>query len=206
MDMKAQIALLRLLETKALRRLGGRKAIKVDVRLIAATNEDPETAMAQGTFRQDLYYRLDVFRIDLPPLRDRQGDILLLAREFLSHFNAMYHKTVEALAPETVHCLEQYSWPGNVRELKNVMHRTVLMAQSSVLTADLLPDRVRNMTEAQEPIPPDPVRLGMTLSEMEREWIIMALAATGGNKQATAQRLGISRRALYNKLKRYELG
>jgi transcriptional regulator with PAS, ATPase and Fis domain len=205
MDMKAQTSLLRLLETKTLRRLGGRKVVHVDVRLIAATNEPPEEGVARGTLRQDLYYRLDVFRIELPPLRERPGDVLLLAWEFVSRFNAMYNKTVQEMAPETIHFLEQYAWPGNVRELKNVLQGAVLMAQGRVLTADLLPARIRKAPEANEAVLSNPVRLGMTLSEMECAHITTTLAALGGNKKATAQMLGISRRALYNKLKRYGL-
>jgi transcriptional regulator with PAS, ATPase and Fis domain len=205
MDAKAQVSLLRLLETKTLRRVGARKTIKVDVRLIAATNEYLEEAVARGTFRQDLYYRFDVFRMALPPLRERYGDVLLLAREFIARFNAMYHKSVEEIAPDTAHFLERYVWPGNVRELKNVIQRAVLMARDHVLTANLLPDRVRDAREAKAVSLSEPIHPGMTLRQMERECIARTLAATGGNKQKTAQVLGISRRALYNKLARYQL-
>jgi two-component system response regulator HydG len=175
------------------------------VRLLAATNDHLEEAMARGTFRHDLYYRLDIFRIELPPLRAQSGDILILAQEFLAHFAAKYHKSVQELAPETVHVLEQYSWPGNVRELKNAIQRAVVLAPDRLLTVDLLPDRLRSTPERPATKPTAPVYPGMTLREMERECLTQALAATGGNKQATAQRLGISRRALYNKLQRYGL-
>ena len=205
MDMRAQIFLLRLLETQTLRRLGGLKTIAVDVRLIAATNDRLEEAIARGTFRHDLYYRLDVFRIDLPPLRARPGDILLLAEEFLGAFTAKYQKPVRELAPETVRVLEQYAWPGNVRELKNVIQRAVVMAPGRLLTVDLLPDRLQRAPERPPTKPTELVCAGMTLREVERACLTRALAATGGNKQAAAQRLGISRRALYNKLRRYGL-
>jgi two-component system response regulator HydG len=140
-----------------------------------------------------------------PPLRERQGDVLLLAQECIARFNALYNKTVQEIAPEAVDFLVHYAWPGNVRELKNVIQRAVLVAPGSVLTVDLLPERVRDAAATKSPGPPDAVRLGMTLSDMEREHIAMILASTGGNKKAAAQILGISRRALYNKLKRYNL-
>jgi DNA-binding NtrC family response regulator len=205
MDVKAQIALLRLLETRTVRRLGGRRLIAVDVRLIAATNDHLEEAMGWGTFRPDLYYRLDVFRIELPPLRARPGDIGLLAEAFLACFTAQYAKPVRAITPESMRVLEQYAWPGNVRELKNVIQRAVIMAPGRLLTVDLLPDRLRSTPERPPTKPADRVGAGMTLREVERECLTQTLAATGGNKQATAQRLGISRRALYNKLRRYGL-
>jgi DNA-binding NtrC family response regulator len=205
MDAKTQISLLRLLETRTLQRVGGRKSVKVDVRLISATNESLEAAVARGTFRQDLFYRFDVFRIDLPPLRERHGDILLLAQEFVNHFNVKYNKAIEEIPAETVDMLERYPWPGNVRELQNIIQRAVLMAQDHTLTGDLLPDRVRDATGIPAPVALQPIPPGMTLRAVERECIARTLAATGGNKQRTAQTLGISRRALYNKLERYHL-
>jgi DNA-binding NtrC family response regulator len=205
MDAKTQVSLLRLLETQAFRRLGGRKTIKVNVRLIAATNEDLIEAVSRSAFREDLYYRFDVFRIGLPPLRERQGDILAIARAFVAQFNVAYHKTVEEIAPETSRFLERYPWPGNVRELKNAMQRAVLIARDRVLTADLLPDRIRGIDQPPTAPPSPPFPPDMTLSAVEREHIASTLAWTGGNKTRTAEVLGISRRALYNKLERYEL-
>jgi DNA-binding NtrC family response regulator len=205
MDAKTQVSLLRLLETQAFRRLGGRKTIKVNVRLIAATNEDLIEAVSRSAFREDLYYRFDVFRIGLPPLRERQGDILAIARAFVAQFNVAYHKTVEEIAPETSRFLERYPWPGNVRELKNAMQRAVLIARDRVLTADLLPDRIRGIDQPPTAPPSPPFPPDMTLSAVEREHIASTLAWTGGNKTRTAEVLGISRRALYNKLERYQL-
>lgn len=205
MDVKTQVSLLRLLETQAFRRLGGRKTIKVDVRLIAATNEDLVEAMARSAFREDLYYRFDVFRIGLPPLREREGDILAMAREIVAQFNVTYNKTVEEIDPETEHLLERYPWPGNVRELKNAIQRAVLIARGRVLTADLLPDRIRGIDTPPTTPPPSLPPPGRTLSAVEREHIVQTLAWTGGNKTRTAEVLGISRRALYNKLERYQL-
>jgi DNA-binding NtrC family response regulator len=162
MDVKAQIALLRLLETRTVRRLGGRRLIAVDVRLIAATNDHLEEAMGWGTFRPDLYYRLDVVRIELPPLRARPGDIGLLAEAFLACFTAQYAKPVRAITPESMRVLEQYAWPGNVRELKNVIQRAVIMAPGRLLTVDLLPDRLRSTPERPPTKPADRVGAGMT--------------------------------------------
>jgi DNA-binding NtrC family response regulator len=205
MDMKTQIFLLRLLETRTVRRLGGLKTIPVDVHLIAASNERLEEAMARGTFRPDLYYRLDIFRIELPPLRARPGDIRLLAQAFLARFAAEYHKPLPELAPEAVQILEHYTWPGNVRELKNIIQRAVVLAPDQVVTVDLLPERLLRPPERPGATPTARGGTGLTLRAMERASLCQALTATGGNKQAAAQQLGISRRALYNKLQRYGL-
>ncbi len=203
MDAKVQVSLLRLLETQMLQRLGGRKPIQVDVRLLAATNEDLEQAIAQGQFRQDLYYRFDVFRIALPPLRERPEDIILLSRTFVTRFNTLYNKSVEAITAETVYLLERYAWPGNVRELKNMIQRAVLIAREKALTADLFPDRLREAAGAKTVTPPLPVQPGTRLCDAEWELITVTLGATGGNKKEAAKMLGISRRALYNKLRRH---
>lgn len=207
MDEKAQIGLLRILETKTFRRLRGDKDLHVDVRVIAATNDDLQQAIAQRRFREDLYYRLDVFQIRLPPLRERPGGVTLLTNHFVVVFNSLYRKNVKAVAPETYRCLRRYSWPGNVRELKNVIQRAVLMATGEALTLDLIPARIREVAESnldsaarQLPIHP-----GMTLEAVEKEYIAVTLAATRGNKKEAALQLDISRRALYNKLRRYGL-
>jgi DNA-binding NtrC family response regulator len=204
MDERAQISLLRVLETKSFRRVGGERDIAVDVRVIAATNENLEEAIKEGRFRRDLYYRLDVFHINLPPLRSRPWAITFLSDHFVSLFDTAYKKNIRAVSRETYRCLRRYPWPGNVRELKNVMHRTVLMSTGSEITPDLLPERVR---EAPQPDGPGrfPIRLGMTLDAVEKEFISMTLASTGGNKKQAASILGISRRALYNKLGRFGL-
>jgi DNA-binding NtrC family response regulator len=206
MDEKAQISLLRVLEEKKFRRVGGEKDIRVDVRVVAATNEDLHEAIAKNHFREDLYYRLDVFPIDLPPLRSRPGAVTLLSNYFVSYFDAVYKKDVRVIAPDSYRFLRRYSWPGNVRELKNVIQRAVLMAKGKELTPDLIPQRIKEAAGARaENTDLSPVHLGMTLDAVEREAIVMTLAATGGNKKEAAQILGISRRALYNKLSKHGL-
>jgi transcriptional regulator with PAS, ATPase and Fis domain len=207
MDEKAQISLLRVLETKTFCRVGGQADISVDVRVIAATNEALEDAVRERRFREDLYYRLDVFRIHLPPLRERPGGVTVLTNHFLSHFSSMYGKNVRAVSPEAFRCLRQYHWPGNVRELRNVIQRAVLLAKNEELTPDLLPARIRSAVGSteQSDLLTCSIHLGMSLDAVEKEFIRMTLAATEGNKKEAAIRLGISRRALYNKLKRYRL-
>ncbi len=207
MDEKTQISLLRVLETKALRRVRGDRDIKVDVRVIAASNEKIEEAVRAGRFREDLYYRLDVFGIHLPPLRERTGGVSLLTEHFTSLFNAQYHKQIRTISPETYRLLRQYSWPGNVRELKNVIQRAVLMAKSAELTPDLLPARIRQADHSgaiRETVS-SPIELGMSLADVEKEYIKMTIASVSGNKLKAAEVLDISRRALYNKLKRHGL-
>ena len=133
------MSLLRVLETKTFRRVGGERDICANVRVIAATNENLEEAVKQKRFREDLFYRLDVFHIHVPALRERPGGVALLTNHFVPHFNAIHKRKVRAVAPETWRCLRRYSWPGNVRELKNVIQRAVLMAKGGELTADLSP-------------------------------------------------------------------
>jgi len=207
MDEKTQVSLLRVLETKTLRRVRGDRDIKVDVRVIAATNEKIEDAVRERRFREDLYYRLDVFGIHMPPLRDRPGGVSLLTEHFVSIFAAQYQKDIRVIAPETYRLLRRYRWPGNVRELKNVVQRAVLMAKGAELTADLLPARIRQ-AEGTDPVPAvehPPIHLGMSLAEVEKEFIKMTIASVGGNKLKAAEVMGVSRRALYNKLKRHGL-
>ena len=202
---KAQVSLLRVLETKTFRRVGGEKDLCANVRVIAATNENLEAAVQQKRFREDLFYRLDVFHIHVPALRERPGGVSLLTNHFVPHFNAVYKKQVRAVAQEAWQCLRSYSWPGNVRELKNVIQRAVLMAKGEELTADLLPLRIRAAAEANAAIQHFPIHAGMTLDAVEKEYMLMTLAATQGNKKETAQKLGISRRSLYDKLKKHRL-
>ena len=205
MDEKTQVSLLRVLENKTIRRVRGERDIKVDVRVIAASNENIEEAVKAGRFREDLYYRLDVFRIHLPPLRERHGGVALLTDHFVSRFDEQYKKDIRMVSPETYRLLRRYPWPGNVRELKNVIQRAVLLAKGEELTADLLPTRFREQdgTQEAEASFPFPIHLGMSLADVEKEFICMTLGSVNGNKMRAASVLGISRRALYNKLKRF---
>jgi DNA-binding NtrC family response regulator len=205
MSEKAQVSLLRVLETKTLCRVGGTKDIAVDARVITATNENIEEAVKEKHFREDLYYRLDVFRIHLPPLRDRPGAVTFFTDHYVSLFNAAYNKRVRVVSRETYRCLRRYPWPGNVRELRNVIQRAVLMAVGEELTPDLIPERIREAAKLDAGQGNFPIRLGMTLEAAEKELIKMTLASTGGNKKTAASILGISRRAIYNKLNRFGL-
>jgi two-component system, NtrC family, response regulator HydG len=195
------------LEDRTFRRVGGEKDLCADVRVIAATNENLEEAVKQKRFREDLFYRLDVFHIHVPALRERPGGVTLLTNYFVPHFNAIYKRKVRAVAPETWHCLRGYAWPGNVRELKNVIQRAVLMARGEELTPDLLPLRIRAPSNAETTAatPHFLIHAGMTLHAAEKEFILITLGSTQGNKKEAARKLGISRRTLYDKLKKHGL-
>jgi len=208
MDEKTQVALLRVLEEKSFRRVGGTKCIDVDVRIIAATNEDLERNIRDKRFREDLFYRLNVFHIGVPPLRDRPGAVTVLTDHFLSHYAGVYGKDVERVSPETYRLLRRYPWPGNVRELKNVIQTAVLMLEGKELMPELIPQRIRDAasTAADTAGPACSIRVGATLDSVEKEMICMTLAHVQGNKKLAASILGISRRALYNKLRRHHLG
>ena len=199
-DEKVQVSLLRLIEQKKFHRLGGRRSIASDVRLVAATNADLMGLVRQGTFREDLFYRLDVFRISLPPLRARQGDIPLLIDEFVHRYNQSFQKNIRGIAPECVGLLEGHEWPGNVRELKNAIQRAVLVCEGEVIMSEHLPIRLRTGRPADSVVA---FKVGTPLAEVEREMIVRALEATGNNRKRAADLLGISRRALYNRLHKY---
>ncbi|HXG50611.1 MAG TPA: sigma-54 dependent transcriptional regulator [candidate division Zixibacteria bacterium] len=206
-DEKAQVSLLRVLETKTFRRVGGERDLCANVRVIAATNENLEEAVHKRKFREDLFYRLDVFHIHVPALRERPGGVTLLTNHFVPHFNAIYKKKVRVVTSESWQCLRRYSWPGNVRELKNVIQRAVLMAKGEELTPDLLPLRIRTAAggDVLDSGRSFPIHPGMSLQAVEKEYILMTLAMTKGNKKQAAMQLGISRRALYDKLKKHGL-
>ena len=197
-DEKVQISLLRLIEQRKFTRLGGRKALRTSTRVIAATNEDLHELVAQGTFREDLFYRLDVFRVNVPPLRDRYGDIPLLVDAFIHRYNHAFHKDVRGISPEAASMLEKYPWPGNVRELKNVIQRAVLICTSPNIMPDHLPSRFRAAAQPVELT----YAVGTPLQDFERQAIERTLMVARSRKEA-AELLGISRRALYNKIDRY---
>ena len=201
-DEKVQISLLRLIEQKRFHRLGGRTWLKTDVRIVAASNEDLPRAVASGAFREDLYYRLDVFHISVPPLRERRSDIDPLANSFLMQFNKAFDKNIKALAPDCLSVFDRYGWPGNVRELKNVIQRAVLVCAGSVLEPHHLPPRLQPEDANGGRVS---FKIGTPLQDVEREMIERVLTHVGDNRTKAAELLGISRRSLYNKLQKYGL-
>jgi transcriptional regulator with PAS, ATPase and Fis domain len=201
-DEKMQVSLLRLIEQKKFHRLGGRRLITVDVRLIAATNEEIVELVRHGQFREDLFYRLDVFRIVLPPVRKRHGDIALLVEEFLRRYKRSFEKDISGISPDCLQLLESYDWPGNVREMKNVVQRAVLVCEEEFVLPEHLPPRFRR-DDAGSPLVS--FQVGTPLNQVEREMIVRTLSATENNRKRAAELLGISRRSLYNKLRRYDI-
>lgn len=201
-DEKMQVSLLRLLETKEYNRIGGQESIPVDVRMIAASNADLPVEIRKGNFREDLYYRLDVLHIVMPPLRERHGDIHLLVDHFIKEAADAFQKFIRGESPEFVSCLESYPWPGNVRELKNVIQRAVISCTEDILDLGCLPQRIAQYRDEDVKVT---VRVGMTLEEVEKEMIIQTLEHTRHNRTRTSEILGISRRSLYNKMDRFKI-
>lgn len=201
-DQKMQVSLLRLLETKSFHRLGSQDDIDVDVRVIAASNADLMSEIRKGRFREDLYYRLDVLHIIMPPLRDRHGDLNLLVDHFIKQSCEEFQKVIRGISTNFFHCVDTYSWPGNVRELKNVIQRAVINCQEDILDVIHLPERLMNSQYDDITIP---LRVGMCLADVEKEVIIRTLEYTRSNRTRAAEILGISRRALYNKLQKLDV-
>ena len=199
-DMKMQVSLLRLLETKSFHRIGGYKDIDVDVRVIAASNADLINEVRIGNFREDLYYRLEVLHIIMPPLRERHGDLHLLVDHFIKHSCDDFQKVIRGISSDFFSCIDTYNWPGNVRELKNVLQRAVINCQGDILDINHLPKRLMKSRHSDITIP---IRLGMRLDEIEREVIVRTLEYAGQNRTRASEILGISRRALYNKLQKF---
>ncbi len=201
-NLNVQAKLLRVLQTRTFERVGGSKPVSVDVRIIAATNRPLEAIVADGTFREDLYHRLNVVQIDLPPLRDRTEDIPLLAMEFLRRFARQNGKDLRGFSDNAVRVLCGYGWPGNVRELENVVLQAVVLAKSSIIDA---PDLPRRITEAKPLLAVPSAALSDQLGEPEKQILVNALRQHGGNIKRTAETLQISRTTLYAKLKKYEI-
>ncbi|HUP45484.1 MAG TPA: sigma-54 dependent transcriptional regulator [Thermoanaerobaculia bacterium] len=203
MPIELQVKLLRVLEESKFRRVGGNEEINIDARIIAASNRDPQKAIEDGKLREDLYYRLNVFPIDVPPLRDRLEDIPLFAHFFLQKLNETEDKKIEKIEPDFIEALQQYEWPGNVRELRNVVNRAYIMARGDSLTAECLPDKLlgarRLRTRSAVNIP-----LGQPMEEVERIVIEETLNMMAGDRRKTAEILGISYKTLYNKTKKYK--
>ena len=206
MPLALQAKILRLLQDQVFERLGGNETVRTDVSLIAATHRDLKALSARGKFRADLFFRLGVFTIHLPALRDRGDDLGLLVRHYVRRLSLELGRTVREVAPETMDRLYQYSWPGNIRELQSVLKQALLQAVGQILLPIFLPaDLPRDMVEGNGGEPLKRPRAGTTLSELEREAIQQCLSQTGGNRQQTAERLGISTRTLLRKIREYAL-
>ena len=208
MGITLQSRLLRVIENKTFRRVGGVKDLRVNTRIISATNRDLKQAIKEGKFRNDLYYRLQVIPVYLPPLRERKEDIPLLANHFIAMFNKEFKKNVRSISPEVEKLLQRYSWPGNVRELKNIIERAMLLeAEEELLPEHLPPEIIGNEEEIlphEGPATIDEL-YPITLKEMERLVIEKTLNETGQNKSQAAKILGISRQTLREKVKQYRI-
>ena len=200
MQPATQVKLLRVLQERSFRRLGGRQEQSVDVRVIAATNVNPGDAVRNGKLREDLYYRLNVFAVELPPLRERREDVPLLIQRFLNEFNSVNEKAVKAIDQEAMQILEQYPWPGNIRELRNIVERATILAEGDFIGVRHLPPLL--VTRGEETLPTMTLTPGTTVDEAERRLILLALDHTRNNKTRAAEILGISLKTLHNKLNR----
>jgi DNA-binding NtrC family response regulator len=200
-----QAKLLRVLQERSFRPLGGNREQSVDIRVVAATNVDPPDAVRQGKLREDLYYRLNVFAIRLPPLRERRGDIPLLIQAFLKEFNARNARNIGGVSERAMEILNRYAWPGNVRELRNVIERATIVAKSDVIELADLP-ALADVPAPHSPAAASGLTAGTTVDEAERQLIEVTLAHTGGNKTRAAEMLGISLKTLHNKLNRMKQG
>jgi two-component system response regulator AtoC len=204
MSYKLQAKLLRALQERSFTRVGGVSKVNVDIRIIASTNRDLRAAMAEGKFREDLYYRLHVVPITLPRLRERGEDVLLLAKHFIDRFNGEFKKNVYKISPESEQMMLEYHWPGNVRELKNTIERAVLLECED----ELLPENLLFAEADAAPTAEGEAVFGaadLTLDEVEKEYIRRVIEAVGWNKNRAAKTLGIDRTTLYTKIKKYGL-
>lgn len=200
LPLQQQVALLRVIETRTVQRVGGEKEIPVSPRIVAATNKDLEKEVSDGEFREDLFYRLNVLTLNVPPLRDREGDVELLARHFLGQY-AAEHGTPAEFSPEALEKLARYQWPGNVRELKHTVLRAAILNRGR--------DRVEVLPEKFDRPPKwasgaDNLRAGMSIRDVEKNLIEKTLEHYDGNKKMTAEALGVSLKTLYNRLREYD--
>ena len=201
-----QAKLLRALQERTVRPLGSNEEIAFDVRLVTATNRDLERAVEEHAFREDLWYRINVVQLALPPLRARGGDVLLLAQKFLTDTARRFDKPVTGFTPAAAERLASYDWPGNVRELANAVERAVALARFDNVTVEDLPERVRAYTPAAMTVAgPDPASL-TSLEDVERRYILHVLHAVGGNRSQASAILGLDRKTLYRRLKAYGVG
>jgi DNA-binding NtrC family response regulator len=203
-----QAKLLRVIQEREFMRLGGLETIRVDVRIIAATNAELETAVQQGTFREDLFYRLNVINVTLPPLRKRSEDIPLLAQHFLAYYARENEKAIREISPQAMEALLDYHWPGNVRELENAIERAVVLSTYEVLTEELLPSSVRQRESAGLPpptLPSNGISFKDAVSDYERQIIIRALQSCGGVQKRAAELLHVKPTTLHEMMKRLNI-
>jgi len=203
LPMALQPKLLRALQERSIRPVGSDTESKFDVRVIAATNRDLETAIEERRFREDLFYRLEVIHLELPPLRSRGSDVLLLAQHFIVHLAEQSGKKVTGLSPEAAARLVAYSWPGNVRELQNCIERAIVLARFEQLTVDDLPDRIRTYSRSHVLVAADDPSELAPMEEVERRYVLRVMEAVRGNKTLAAQVLQFDRKTLYRKLEKY---
>jgi two-component system response regulator HydG len=201
-----QPKLLRALEERRVRPVGEDVERAFDARLICATNRDLEAAIEEGRFRADLYYRVNVIHIDLPPLRAREGDVLLLAQHFVQHFASASGKAVVGVSAAAAQRLLSYSWPGNVRELRNCIERSVALTRFEEITVDDLPEKVQNYRNSRVVVDLDDTSHLPTIEEVEKRYILRVLEAAGGQRTRAAEILGVDRKTLYRKLERWGIG
>ena len=200
-----QPKLLRSLEERCVRPIGGTSEIAFDVRIIAATNRDIETAVEEGRFREDLYYRINVIQIDLPPLRERGTDILLLARHFVEQFTIRSDNQIAGISDTASEKLLNYTWPGNIRELRNTIERAVVLTRYEKISVDDLPEKIRNYKTSHILVGSDNPSELVPIQEVERRYILHVLKTVGGNKTLAARVLGLDRKTLYRKLQHYKV-
>jgi two-component system response regulator HydG len=204
MTLAMQVKLLRVLQEKEITRVGGDGVVKVDVRVIGATNRNLINMIKEGSFREDLFYRLNVISLDIPPLRKRRDDIVLLAQHFLQDFAVKNQKQIKGFTPKAIDRLIRYDWPGNVRELMNAVERAVVLNRTEHIDDEDLAIIQTPLGQTTESTPVlDDINYDMTLEDMERTAVIKTLKASDGNKSEAARRLGITRKTLHKKLKKY---
>jgi len=196
-----QVKLLRVLQEGEFERVGGNKTIQVNIRIIAASNRDVQEAVKNGIFREDLYYRLNVVNIKLPPLRERREDIAFLVNFFIDRFNQKYKMKVRGISQRAMNALVDYEWTGNVRELENAIESILVTNSPEVIDSQDLPQEIRDFKERPEVIP---IKIGTPLEEVEREMLIQTLKLTKGNKRRAAELLGINVRTIHRKMEAME--
>jgi DNA-binding NtrC family response regulator len=203
LPLELQPKLLRIVEARQVRPIGSNTEIPFDTRIVTATHRDLESAIEDGRFREDLYYRLNVLTVDMPPLRSRGGDVLLLGQHFIRQFAQATDKAVQGISGPAAAALLKYPWPGNVRELRNAMERAVALTAYDGISLEDLPDKIRDYQPRHVIVAGDDLSELVPLEEVEKRYILRVLEAAGGNKSVAAQKLGVNRKTLYRKLAMY---